>query len=672
MNESKSCNRLAQETSPYLLEHKHNYVNWWPWCDEALDLAKQQNKPILLSVGYSACHWCHVMARESFEDEETARLMNDWFINIKVDREERPDIDHIYMQAINLMGQQGGWPLTMFLFPNGQPFYGGTYFPKERRYGLPSFKDVLNYIRQAWEENKRGLSDIATTVTNALNADVSRKPGLAQAANISLKDIDMSAEKLVGISDPEYGGIKKAPKFPQTLMWQYLWRVGMRKNRDDMKQVVKNTAFHLCEGGIYDHLGGGWARYSTDSRWFAPHFEKMLYDNALIISLLTEVWRESKNKLYETRIEETVEWLKREMLSVPDSQGNRAFISSQNAESEGMEGKFYVWKSKEIDEILGDDSALFKKAYGIEQNGNWEKGTNILHRNHQNHDILIPAELLIHCKEKLFKAREKRIRPSSDDKVLADWNGLMIYSLTKAALVFDKKEWLALAVSAFAFIKDNMQSSDAILGHSYCKGNLMNIAFLTDYTNLCLAALELYSTTGDRAYLDQSVTWVKTIKELFYDEESKAYFDTTAQKDLISQTRTVEDSVTPSGSGILTIVLAKLYYLLGEDKFHDEAKDLISALYSTDIEAFSISSLLSGAALLEHAIHIKIIGDVDLAYPLVLEAARIPNANIIIEQIRDTESNEVSPLAYICTQGKCLPPIKTPSELLKAVSKIIC
>ncbi|WP_039456948.1 thioredoxin domain-containing protein [Candidatus Jidaibacter acanthamoebae] len=667
MNESENRNRLAQETSPYLLEHKHNYVNWWPWCDEALDLAKQQNKPILLSVGYSACHWCHVMARESFEDKETARLMNNWFINIKVDREERPDIDHTYMQAVNLMGQHGGWPLTMFLFPNGQPFYGGTYFPKERRYGLPGFKDVLNHIRQAWEENNRGLSDIATTVTNALNADISRKPGLAQAANISLKDIDMSAEKLMGISDLEYGGIKKAPKFPQTLMWQYLWRVGMRKNRDDMKQVVKNTAFHLCEGGIYDHLGGGWARYSTDSKWFAPHFEKMLYDNALIISLLIEVWQESKNKLYEARIEETVKWLKREMLSVPDSQGNRAFISSQNAESEGVEGKFYVWKAKEIDEILGEDSAIFKKAYGIKEDGNWEEGTNILYRNHQNHDISIPTELLISCKTKLFKTREKRIRPSSDDKVLADWNGLMIYSLTKAALVFDKKEWLALAVSAFAFIKDNMQSSDMMLGHSYCKGKLMNIAFLADYTNLCLAALELYSATGDRAYLDQSVTWVKTIKELFYDEESKAYFDTTAQKDLISRTKIIEDSVTPSGNGILTIVLAKLYYLLGEGKFHDEARDLISALYSTDIEAFSISSLLSGAALLEHAIHIKITGDAGSAYPLVLEAARIPNANIIIEQIRNIESNEVSPLAYICTKGKCLPPVKTPLQLVNAV-----
>ncbi|HCX66883.1 MAG TPA: thioredoxin domain-containing protein, partial [Rhodobiaceae bacterium] len=490
-----SRNFLRAETSPYLLQHADNPVHWRPWGPEALAAAKKEKKPILLSVGYAACHWCHVMAHESFEDEAVAAVMNEHFVNIKVDREERPDIDAIYMSALHLLGQQGGWPLTMFLTPEGEPFWGGTYFPKDAAYGRPGFIDVLNEVARIFREEPAKVYKNRQALVDALQ----KQSATARPGEPTPQVPIVVAEKLVDIMDPEHGGIRGAPKFPQVPLLSLIWRAHLRTGREDFAAPVTRALDHMSEGGIYDHLGGGYARYSVDEFWLAPHFEKMLYDNALLIDLLTMVWAETGKPLYERRVRETVEWVAREMTT-----DEGAFAASLDADSEGVEGKFYVWSEAEIDNLFTPGEAtLFKRFYGVTAEGNWEE-TNILNRLARA-DAPVTAEeeaALEPLKARAFAERDMRVHPGFDDKVLADWNGLMIAALARAGATFGESEWVERAADAFRFVMETMRpeiNGARRLHHAWRDGKLQHIAMADDLANMADAALALAQAAGDDA-----------------------------------------------------------------------------------------------------------------------------------------------------------------------------
>ena len=433
-----SYNRLKEETSPYLLQHQDNPVHWWPWGDDAFAEARRLHKPVLLSVGYAACHWCHVMAHESFEDRATAAVMNELFINIKVDREERPDVDALYMNALHQLGEQGGWPLTMFLTDGGEPFWGGTYFPKEQIYGRPPFTHVLREVSRIYREEQGKVRQNA----DALKAAIQPKWEESAEDNVNENTLADLATRLSKAFDPIHGGLAGAPKFPNCVILSFLWKMGLKHRIQPCIEGVEKALIHISQGGIYDHLGGGFARYSVDERWLVPHFEKMLYDNALLIDLMTEVWKERRHPLFQARVEETVAWLLREMVA-PDG----GFASSYDADSEGEEGKFYVWAKDEITEVLGkENTVFFSQAYDVSEYGNWEDKV-ILNRL-RSIGLMSPAEeeLLAALRKKLFEAREARVRPGWDDKVLADWNGLAIAALVNAGEAFSQPSWIEAAL----------------------------------------------------------------------------------------------------------------------------------------------------------------------------------------------------------------------------------
>src|SRR5262249_9630544 len=484
-------------TSPYLLQHKHNPVDWWPWGPQALAEAQRASKPILLSVGYAACHWCHVMAHESFEDETTARVMNELFVNIKVDREERPDIDHIYMSALHHLGEQGGWPLTMFLTPAGEPVWGGTYFPKTARYGRPSFVDVLREISRIFREEPANVEQNRS----ALMERLSRAAQPADKVTLGARELDGAAASVARAFDPINGGFRGAPKFPQCPMLEMLWRAYARKHDDRFAAVVELTLERMSDGGIYDHLGGAFSRYSVDERWLVPHFEKMLYDNARPLELLARAHAGTGKPLFATRARETVAWLAREM-ATPGG----AFAASLDADSEGEEGKFYVWSLAEIEAVLGkEDAAFFARHYDVTAEGNFE-GHTILNRLARQPTDQATESRLAAMRASLLAVRDARGRPGLDDKVLADWNGLMIAGLVNAGLLVGEAGWIDIAKRAFDFIAREMTRGDR-LGHSWRDGKLLFPGLSSDFAAMIRAALALHEATGERSYLDRAVAW---------------------------------------------------------------------------------------------------------------------------------------------------------------------
>ncbi|MGD9616101.1 MAG: thioredoxin domain-containing protein [Alphaproteobacteria bacterium] len=600
-------NRLSRETSPYLLQHKDNPVDWRAWGTQALEEAKTQDKPILLSVGYAACHWCHVMAHESFENPDIAALMNEHFVNIKVDREERPDIDAIYMNALHLMGEHGGWPLTMFLTPDGEPFWGGTYFPPEPRWGRPSFPQVLLSIAAAYRDKREDVAKNVAALREGLRKLAQpEQEGAAVAAGIPAELFDRIAERLLREVDPLNGGIGTAPKFPQSGIFELLWRGWKRTRQMPYRDAVIRTLTTIGQGGIYDHLGGGWARYAVDARWLVPHFEKMLYDNAELIGLLSLVWQETREKLYARRIEETIGWLEREMTH---KQGG--FYSSLDADSEHEEGKFYVWSEAEIDAVLGDRAALFKEFYDVSAGGNWE-GKNILNRlaHPALADDATEAELA-RCRTALLQARAARVRPGLDDKILADWNGLTIASLAEAGLAFDRADWIALAVRAFAFVRGEMTGADGRLRHSWREGHARHPASVDDYANICRAALALYEATGDAAYLEQTRRWVEVLDRHYWDAAGGGYFfaaDDT--RDLIARVKTASDAAVPSGNGTMVGVLSRLALLTGEHRYRERAESVIAA-FAGELgrNFFPLATLINNAEFALKPVQIMLVGD---------------------------------------------------------------
>jgi uncharacterized protein YyaL (SSP411 family) len=568
-------NRLGETTSPYLLQHKDNPVHWWPWGPDALAEAKATGKPILLSVGYAACHWCHVMAHESFENEDIAAVMNDLYVNIKVDREERPDIDAIYMGALHMMGEQGGWPLTMFLDTDGRPFHGGTYFPPTARFGRPGFVEVLENISRIYHEEPDNVAHNAEVLTEALGKRQAGTGGIIVTDRL-LTDL---TQRMVGVVDPQHGGIHGAPKFPQWSFFWMLWRGAIRYENASAANAVEKTLTHICQGGIYDHLGGGFARYSTDARWLAPHFEKMLYDNALLIDLMTDVCRETQNPLFKVRIAETVDWLEREMIA-----DGGAFAASLDADSEGEEGKFYVWSTEEIERVLGQDGArLFAEVYDVSEAGNWE-GHNILNRLGSLYLKSQDEEAdLAQLRAKLLAHRATRVRPGWDDKVLADWNGLMIAALARAAVVFEQSDWLNRAQVAFNFITEKM-TVDGRLRHSYRDGRLGAAATASDYANMTWAALRLFEATNNHRYLDQARDWTDILHAHYWIAEEGRYATTADDTDdVIVRMATGTDDALPNANAIQVSNLAHLSILTGDQTFTEQAMSVLES-FSPDIQ----------------------------------------------------------------------------------------
>ncbi len=679
-------NRLAGATSPYLLQHQHNPVDWWQWGPEALATAKRENKPILLSVGYAACHWCHVMAHESFEDEATAKVMNDLFVNIKVDREERPDIDQIYMHALHLMGEHGGWPMTMFLTPTGEPVWGGTYFPKDSRYGRPAFVDVLRQVARLFREDPTKVEQNRA----ALLAQLAEKARPQGRVTIGLRELDGAAKQIGNAFDTVHGGLGGAPKFPQPMMLEFLWRAGLRTHDPLFFQTVEHSLMHMCEGGIYDHLGGGFSRYSVDETWLVPHFEKMLYDNAQLLELLALAWQRTGAGLFAERARETVGWLQREMMT---EEG--AFAASLDADSEGEEGKFYVWSLAEIEAVLGPDAASFAAQYDITPGGNFE-GHNILNKiKHLPRSIKEgwdatceaggapdAAAQLSMLRGKLLKERENRIRPGLDDKVLADWNGLMISALVNAAVILDEPSWLAMARRAFDFVAQQMTRGDrhnSRLGHSWREGQLLLPGLASDYAAMIRAALALYEATGEGPFLERALAWQRQLDAHYADRDSGAYFLTADDaSDLVVRPHSTADDATPNANSVAAGNLVRLAALTGDPQWRERADRLIEGIISAQPRnLFAHVALLNALDLRLRAAEIVCTGPEAEAFAQA--ALKLPYVDRIVLRAPNADALPAShpaqeklkavsgSAAFICVGEACSLPVSEPGKIAEAV-----
>jgi uncharacterized protein len=667
-------NTLHLETSPYLLQHADNPVHWKAWKPETFAEARERNLPILLSVGYAACHWCHVMAHESFETPDIAAIMNGSFINIKVDREERPDIDGIYQHALMLLGKQGGWPLTMFLTPDGDPFWGGTYFPPTARHGLPAFPDLLTAITDFYATKQDQVADAVSQLKDAMTELSDASSGTLIPINL----IDDAAARLAREIDPINGGIGSAPKFPNPSIMELMWRAYRRNGNQACKAAVLLTLSKMSAGGIYDHLGGGYARYSTDERWLAPHFEKMLYDNAQLLDLLMGAWQDTQDPISAARIGETADWILREMVTT-----NGGIASTIDADSEGVEGKFYIWTKTEIDQLLGTDADLFNAAYDVSENGNWE-GVTILNRNHPAGPFTEDEEhTLTKSRKILFDARKKRVHPGWDDKILTDWNGLAISALAQAGAMFERYDWTEAAIQAFAFIQTNLGTENR-LSHNWRKGRVGDMATLEDYAFMIRAAIKLYETTGANSYITQAQNWADTLDRFYLDTKNGGYYFTANDaENLIIRRKTASDNATPSGNGILAEALARLYYLTGNDSNRQSAENIITA-FSGDIarNLFPLAALLNAGEALINTTQIVIIGNrEDSQTQQILKAAYHAYSPLHLLNVIPTDATlppnhpasgktqiNNTATAYVCVGATCSLPFTDPTELTNALS----
>jgi uncharacterized protein YyaL (SSP411 family) len=681
-------NRLSRETSPYLLQHQHNPVAWWAWGPEALAHAQQNNKPILLSVGYAACHWCHVMAHESFEDEATARVMNELFVNIKVDREERPDIDQIYMHALYLLGEQGGWPLTMFLTPTGEPVWGGTYFPKEAKYGRAAFVDVLHELARIFRDEP----DRIGKNRDAIMAKLAEKARPEGKVVVGLAELDRAANGIARAIDLTHGGLHGAPKFPQCSIFEAMWRAGERAPREEHPTRTAAPAFfgrvlltleHISEGGIYDHLGGGFSRYSVDERWLVPHFEKMLYDNAQLLELLGVAHAATGAPLFLERARETVGWLAREM-TTPEG----AFSASLDADSEGEEGKFYVWSLGEIEELLrGEDAAFFAAQYDVSAGGNFE-GHNILNRLKdlpRSMEDAPPSDAevarLAMLRGKLLEAREKRIRPGLDDKVLADWNGLMIAALANTGALLDQPGWIVMAKRAFGFIEAQMTRGDR-LGHSWRAGRLLVPGLASDFACMIRAALALYEATGERAYLDRALVWQAALDRHYANSDNGGYFLTADDAEgLVIRPASTNDDATPNPNAIAAQNLVRLAVLAGDDRWREKADRLFEGVFAAAGQnLIGHAALLNALDLRLRGAEIVITGSGERAEALTVAALKIPFLSRIVlrapdasalpaaHPARDKIAAAPGGAAFVCVGERCSLPVTEAAQLAAAVT----
>ncbi|MCC6418748.1 MAG: thioredoxin domain-containing protein [Gemmataceae bacterium] len=568
-------NRLIHETSPYLRQHAHNPVDWYPWGEEALRRARDLDRPIFLSIGYSACHWCHVMAHESFEDPEVGRILNDHFVPIKVDREERPDVDQIYMTAVQLQTGHGGWPMSVFLTPTLEPFFGGTYFPPDDRYGgqMPSFKRLLAAILDAWQNRREQLREHAGQFAEQIRTATRLERGEGAFDDSVLR---RAADELRHAFDATFGGFGRQPKFPHPMDLRLLLRIWKRTGDDDALHMVRLTLDRMALGGMYDHLGGGFHRYSTDQRWLVPHFEKMLYDNALLVVAYLEAYQALGVPFYREVVEETLGYILREMTS-PDG----PFYSTQDADSEGEEGKFFVWSAAEVERVLGPDLFRpFAAVYDVTPGGNWE-GHNILHRTRpydQEARLLNVSEAdlrarLDEARRKLFAVRSRRVWPGRDEKTLTAWNGLMLSALARAARVLERAEYRIAAERAAAFILDRMRTPDGRLLRTWSAGSAPKLnAYLEDYTFLLEGLVDLYEATFDPRWVAAALDLARVLIEQFWDDADGGFFYTGRDHEaLITRTKDPHDSSVPSGNGMAVTALLRLAKLTGRQDLADRA-----------------------------------------------------------------------------------------------------
>jgi uncharacterized protein YyaL (SSP411 family) len=577
-----SANHLIDETSPYLKQHAHNPVDWYPWGPEALEKARKLDRPIFLSVGYSACHWCHVMEHESFEDPEVAKILNEHFVSIKVDREERPDLDQIYMSAVQMMTGQGGWPMSMFLTPDLQPFYGGTYFPPDDRYGRPSFKRLLLALVEAWKSRRSEITQQASQITEHLKG-VGGLPaaveGSGDPATTELQPelVRNAVSMLARAFDSRHGGFGSAPKFPHAMELRLLLRAHARFGIEEALRMARLTLDRMARGGMYDHLGGGFHRYSTDEHWLAPHFEKMLYDNALLTLTYLEAFQATGDGFYREVVEETLDYVLREMTS-PEG----PFYSTQDADSEGVEGKFYVWSAAEIESILGKESAdLFEEVYDVTPSGNWE-GHNILNQSKTLDQYArlrkIPeAELrasLAEARKKLLDTRNRRVWPGRDEKVLTAWNGLMIDAMAQAGMVLEKPVYCEAASRAADFILSRMRGPNGRLLRTYMASSEPKLnAYLEDYAFLLNALVSLYEATHAPRWIESALDLASVMIEQFWDSADGGFFFTGRDHEpLISRSKDPHDSSIPSGNSMAVTGLLRLAELTGQKELHQKAE----------------------------------------------------------------------------------------------------
>ncbi len=675
MKDHKYTNALAFETSPYLLQHAHNPVAWYPWGEEALSKAKNEDKPILLSVGYSACHWCHVMEHESFEDEQTAKLMNENFVNIKVDREERPDIDAIYMAVLQMMTGSGGWPMTVFLTPDQIPFYCGTYFPPESRYGRPGFREVLQAVAKAYRENRLAIySDAKKFITNLLRLNSS--PHSRSELNSEILDTALSA--LISDYDARHGGFGQAPKFPPSMALSFLMRSYQRTGREQLLDIVENTLEKMARGGLYDQLGGGFHRYSVDAQWLVPHFEKMLYDNALLSRAYLDAYLLANKDHYRRICQETLDYVMREMTS-PEG----GFYSSQDADSEGVEGAFFLWTPRQVEAILGvGDAELVCRYYGITPEGNFE-GKNILNVPRSASIVAGLTKVTEEClsevvergRKLLFQSRESRIKPGRDEKILTAWNGLMLRSFAEAASALDREDYLQTAVRNGTFLLSKARCNGQLL-RSYKDNKAQFNAYLEDYACLIDGLIALYEATFDPLWIREAEGLAEKMVEKFWDAQGGGfYFTSEDHESLIHRPKEFNDNATPSGNSVSTYVLLRLWKFTGEAKWSRYAISILESM--ADIMARHPSGFSHLLCALDFYLRppkeIAIIGNPQEARTreLLKEIFHtyFPNKVVAcgmsgsVPLLKDKPQEGNLPTAYVCENFICMLPVTDPKDL---------
>jgi uncharacterized protein YyaL (SSP411 family) len=678
MDRDRATNRLAHEASPYLLQHAHNPVDWYPWGPEAFERARREDKPVLVSIGYAACHWCHVMERESFEDPGTAALMNEHFVSIKVDREERPDVDAIYMDAVQAMTGHGGWPLTAFLTPEGKPFYAGTYYPNEDRHGVPSFRRILTAIAETWRERR----DEVETQGQRLVEAISRPGGAASEDPLTE---DLLADAFTGLrraSDPRWGGFGGAPKFPQPMTLEFLLRAHL-SGRPEALDMLMTTLDRMAAGGVYDQVGGGFHRYSVDERWHVPHFEKMLYDNAQLLRAYTRAWQVTRRHTYRRVALETGEYVLREL-----RQPEGGFSSSQDADSDGVEGAFFVWTYDDLAALVGPAVAA---AFGAIPGGNWDGGTNVLWRPHpvqavadelglEEDDLRREVEA---ARGRLFEERERRVRPATDDKVLAAWNGLAIAGLAEAGRVFGEERLVGAATDAAAFVLGSLRDGDGRLLRSWRDGRPGPRGFADDHALLADGLLTLYESTFELRWFVAARQLCDELLRSFRDPEAGGFFQTAADGDaLVLRPKELFDNAVPSGNSAAADVLLRLSRLTGHAGYEEAAASALGVVRGAMAQAptgFG-RALCALDAYLGRPIEVAIVGDpasssTDALVREVTVERFVPNHVLAVAAPDDAEAGATvpllgdrrqldgSPTAYVCERFACKLPVTEPAAL---------
>jgi uncharacterized protein YyaL (SSP411 family) len=681
----KSGNRLAGNASPYLALHADDLVHWRTWGPEALAEAKDKGKLIFISIGYFACHWCHVMQRDNFKDPEASAMMNAQFVNILIDREERPDVDSAFMQAASSMGFSTGWPLNLILTPDAKPIFGGTYFPPERRRGMPSFMEFLTFVTKNYADDPTGVTRLA-----AANFDALSQPRQGDKMEMTSENVIAAARTLLRRIDIFHGGFGERVKFPFIPALRLIWRAYLRTGDYEFRDAVLLTLDSMVLGGLYDHIGGGFARYTTDRAWKVPHFEKMLYVNAQMLALMTEVWRETRSPLLEARVRDTVRFLFDEM-RLPGGGFAAALDSDSHDQYLALrEGAYYVWSAAEIDAVLGRSALLFKRAYGVVDRGNWN-GTNVLYQRR-----IISSQLatdvgisraaldarLGKSRRLLAAARARRFRPARDDKVLADWNGVVIAALTEAGAVFGETTWIDAARETFDFVVQTM-SVEGHLAHMWRDGDLGRVGLLEDYAQMANAALTLFERTGEATYLERAISWVVSAKAM-REERSGAYYNIGTVSDSAEIRMVIgDDNQLPSGNAVMADVLARLYYLTGKDTYREGAARIVVAFNDEPVKyPTHYAGLFLAADTLNDSVQVVIVGDREASTALIDTVWRTSLPGRTFELISDGETLPEThpafgktmidsvPTAYVCVGTFCSLPVQTADELSAAMHEI--